>query len=152
MLGLDRTGGDNGNIEVSNHMIGARSEYQQRLSDGVTLRAGGDVLYESLAQKVTGQDSSVERSTASTPEPSDFGNPSGNVDNNGFLFDRSRHDFTAGTWIDSVLTLAPSRVRQAGRGVLQACAISASGASLGSCTANVIVSVGQDRVNLASGG
>jgi len=50
------------------------------------------------------------------------------------------------------LSLSPSRVQRAGRVVLQACAISASGASLGSCTANVIVSVGQDRVNLASGG
>jgi hypothetical protein len=50
------------------------------------------------------------------------------------------------------LSLAPSRVRQAGRSVLDSCAVSPTGASLGNCTANVIVSVGQDRVNLASGG
>ncbi len=50
------------------------------------------------------------------------------------------------------LSLSASRVRRAGPGVLQSCAVSASGASLGSCAANVIVSVGQDRVNLAGGG
>ncbi|HET9094812.1 MAG TPA: LytR C-terminal domain-containing protein [Solirubrobacteraceae bacterium] len=49
------------------------------------------------------------------------------------------------------LTLPRSRVRPARGVVLQSCAISAAGASLGSCRANVIVSVGQDRVNLASG-
>ncbi len=54
--------------------------------------------------------------------------------------------------VAKALTLPPSRVRPAGQGVLGACAISASGAPLGSCTANVIVSVGQDRVNLAAGG
>ncbi len=50
------------------------------------------------------------------------------------------------------LKLAPSRVRKAGNSVLQSCSVSSTGASLGGCTANVIVSVGQDRVSLASGG
>lgn len=54
--------------------------------------------------------------------------------------------------VATALSLSPTRIRPAGRLVLQACAISASGAALGSCTANVIVAVGQDRVNLASGG
>jgi hypothetical protein len=53
--------------------------------------------------------------------------------------------------IAKALTLPLSRVHKAGSKVLQSCAISATGASLGSCGAQVIVSVGQDRVNLATG-
>lgn len=53
--------------------------------------------------------------------------------------------------VAGVLKLAPARVRKAGHTVLQSCTISAAGASLGACKANVIVSVGQDRVNLATG-
>jgi hypothetical protein len=52
--------------------------------------------------------------------------------------------------VAKALALPPSRVRPAGSGALQSCTISATGASLGSCGANVIVSVGQDRVNLAT--
>jgi pyruvate/2-oxoglutarate dehydrogenase complex dihydrolipoamide acyltransferase (E2) component len=54
--------------------------------------------------------------------------------------------------VAKALALPPSRVRHAGSGVVQSCTISATGASLGSCSANVIVSVGQDRVTLASSG
>ena len=50
------------------------------------------------------------------------------------------------------LSLPLSRVHKAGLTVTQSCKISATGASLGACNANVIVSVGQDRVSLASGG
>jgi hypothetical protein len=107
MLGLDRSGGDNGNVAVQNHMIGARSEYQQQLSETVTLRAGGDALFESLAQKV---DNGGSSSSSSTP-PSADGAPilDGSNDNNngGFIFDRARRDFTAGLWLDSVLALTP---------------------------------------------
>jgi len=101
MLGLDRTGGDNGNVEVTNHMLGVRSEYRQRVAGNVTLRAGADALYESLAQKVTGQSSTVMR----VPYMSDSGGSNTTVENNGFLFDRSRRDFTAGGWIDSVIAV-----------------------------------------------
>jgi hypothetical protein len=52
--------------------------------------------------------------------------------------------------VAKALALPPSRVRAAGAGVIQSCTITDTGASLGSCRANVIVSVGQDRVNLAS--
>jgi TonB family protein len=105
MLGLDRTGGDNGNVSVQNHMIGARSEYQQRLSDDVTVRAGGDALFESLAQKV-GNGATSSDSTPSADGSSVFG---GSADNNngGFIFDRARRDFTTGIWLDSVLALSP---------------------------------------------
>jgi hypothetical protein len=69
-----------------------------------------------------------------------------------FVYYRGAANKAAAQHVAKALTLSPSRVHRAGRNVLQACAISASGASLGSCAANVIVSVGQDRVNLASGG
>ncbi|HEY1533637.1 MAG TPA: TonB family protein, partial [Polyangiaceae bacterium] len=55
LLGLDRTGADNGNVEVTNHMIGARTEYHQALDASLTVRAGADALFESLAQKVQNQ-------------------------------------------------------------------------------------------------
>jgi hypothetical protein len=57
---------------------------------------------------------------------------------------------TAAQHVASTLKLPGSRVRAAGPSVLQSCATSASGASLGGCRANVIVSVGQDRANLAT--
>jgi preprotein translocase subunit SecG len=57
---------------------------------------------------------------------------------------------TAAQHVAKALALPASRVRAAGAGVIQSCTISDTGASLGSCRANVIVSVGQDRVNLAS--
>ena len=53
--------------------------------------------------------------------------------------------------IATALKLPASRVHKAGASVLQSCTISATGASLGSCSAQVIVSVGQDRENLATG-
>ncbi|HEY4105451.1 MAG TPA: TonB family protein, partial [Polyangiaceae bacterium] len=102
MLGLDATGGDNDNVTVTNRMIGARSEYSQRLSDDVTLRAGGDALFESLAQKVTGQTTNEEPSSE-MPIPNQS-----NDNNGGFLFDRARRDFTTGAWVDGVLEVAPN--------------------------------------------
>jgi hypothetical protein len=53
--------------------------------------------------------------------------------------------------VAKTLTLPASRVHKAGASVIQSCTISATGASLGSCSAQVIVSVGQDRVTLATG-
>jgi hypothetical protein len=52
--------------------------------------------------------------------------------------------------VAKALALGPSRVQPASSAVLTSCAISASGASLGSCSANVVVSLGQDRASLAS--
>jgi hypothetical protein len=60
-------------------------------------------------------------------------------------------DRTAAQHVARALALSPFWVRKAGHTVLQSCMISATGTSLGSCNANVIVSVGQNRVNLASG-
>jgi hypothetical protein len=53
--------------------------------------------------------------------------------------------------VAKALTLPATRVHKAGAAVIQSCTISATGASLGSCSAQVIVSVGQDRENLATG-
>ncbi|MDA8069600.1 MAG: LytR C-terminal domain-containing protein [Actinomycetota bacterium] len=53
--------------------------------------------------------------------------------------------------VAAALALSRKRVRPAGSVVLQSCAISAAGAPLGACRANVVVSLGQDRVSLASG-
>ncbi|MGH2861957.1 MAG: LytR C-terminal domain-containing protein [Solirubrobacteraceae bacterium] len=66
-------------------------------------------------------------------------------------FVKTKANQTAARHVAKALALPPSRVRHAGARVIQSCTISATGASLGSCGANVIVSVGQDRVNLASG-
>ncbi|MGH2842359.1 MAG: LytR C-terminal domain-containing protein, partial [Solirubrobacteraceae bacterium] len=64
----------------------------------------------------------------------------------------TKANHTAAKHVAKALALPPSRVRPAGSPVIQSCTIGPSGTSLGSCSANVIVSVGQDRVNLASGG
>ncbi len=52
--------------------------------------------------------------------------------------------------VAKVLALGSTRVLPANTAVLTSCAISAAGASLGSCSANVVVSLGQDRTSLAS--
>ncbi len=101
MLGQDSTGADNDNVRVTNRMVGVRSEYSQRLSDDITLRAGGDALFESLAQKITGQTTSPD-----TTNDSPFATGP-NEENDGFLFDRARRDFTTGAWADGVLEIAP---------------------------------------------
>ncbi len=62
----------------------------------------------------------------------------------------TRANKIAAQHVARALALPLSRVRHAGAGVIQSCTISDTGASLGACRANVIVSVGQDRVNLAS--
>ena len=102
MLGLDRTGGDNGNVTVRNRMLGVRSEYRQALAQRTTLRAGGDVLFESLAQQVNNQNSEPARSD----NGSTVGSSSSNNDPD-FGFDRARRDLTCGIWADLVLTLTP---------------------------------------------
>lgn len=51
MVGRDRTGFDDGNINVYNYMVGARSEYWKQLDKEHRLRAGADLLFESLTQE-----------------------------------------------------------------------------------------------------
>ena len=106
MLGLDRTGADNGNVTVRNRTVGLRSDYRQSTSDRSTLRAGADVLFESLAQKVDNQGSSSN--TDDTPvsgSPSSMESPT-NSDPD-FGFNRARRDFTSGVWTDLVIGATP---------------------------------------------
>jgi len=99
MLGLDRTGADNGNLTVRNRMVGLRSEYRQSLDERMTLRSGGDVLFETLAQN----DNSNQ--TTGAVDGSTIG---GSNDNNlDFGFTRARRDLTCGLWADLVLAVAP---------------------------------------------
>ena len=98
MLGVDRTGADQGNVTVHNRMLGFRSEYRQRLDPRTTLRAGADVLFESLAQRENigaRSDSGPSGSDGSTDASIDFG------------FTPARRDLTSGLWADSVLALTP---------------------------------------------
>ena len=95
MVGRDRTGADDGNINVYNHMVGARSEYKQAVDRRVLLRAGGDVLFESLSQKVENQTNGDYRPGDDTVDGRDFG------------FDHARRDLSIGAWADAVLSVAP---------------------------------------------
>jgi len=114
MLGLDRTGFDSGNVNVTNRLVGARSEYQQRLHDGPELRAGTDVLFESLTQNVN-RNSSGSSGTVETPQPSGTNGssaPTGTPTNSSsdqlnYGFDGARKDLTAGVWADMVIDAAP---------------------------------------------
>jgi hypothetical protein len=51
MLGRDRTGFDDGNVNVYSYMLGARSGLTKQLAKPLRLRAGVDVLFESLKQE-----------------------------------------------------------------------------------------------------
>lgn len=50
MLGLDRTLAADGDITLTNHLIGGRSELRQRQNSSLEIRAGADVLFERLEQ------------------------------------------------------------------------------------------------------
>ena len=98
MFGFDRTGADNGNVTMRNRMVGFRSEYRQGLDERTTLRAGGDVLFESLAQN----DNSNQATRAEN------GTTAGLDDNDvDFGFSRARRDLTSGLWADLVWSVAP---------------------------------------------
>ncbi len=97
MLGLDRTGGDQGNVAVKNRMIGARSEFRRALDQGLLLRGGGDLLFESLSQQVDEGSNGDVSSIGSNP----------NDDSRDFGFNAARRDLTGGVWTDLVWTLSP---------------------------------------------
>jgi hypothetical protein len=110
MLGLDRTGGDNDNVEVKNRMLGLRSEYHQLLEPGLTLRAGADALFESLAQKVRNQNTGPSGGSFVSGPTNDGGSPFNDApsnDNANLGFDAARRDFTTGAWLDAVVAVAP---------------------------------------------
>lgn len=120
MFGADRTRVEE-SVIVTNSMVGLRSEYEQRLGPKLTLRAGGNVLFESLRQDIDDQTSE---------DPDDPGSPSipdsppvpgeepfvpdqptpdedDDDDDPDFGFDLARDDWTAGAWTELVLNVAP---------------------------------------------
>ena len=100
MLGLDRTGADNGNVTVRSRMVGFRSELRQSFGKSHALRAGGDVLFENLAQKdSSGQETRIENGTAVTSDS--------NNDEVRFGLSRARRDWTSGLWAELALSATP---------------------------------------------
>ncbi|HET7543314.1 MAG TPA: TonB-dependent receptor [Polyangiaceae bacterium] len=100
MLGFDRTSADNGNVTVRSRMVGFRSEYRQALDKHSALRAGGDVLFENLAQKDDiNQTMRAENGTTVSSDSVD--------DEVRFGFNRARRDLTSGLWAELALGVAP---------------------------------------------
>ena len=103
LVGWDRTGGDDGAIAATDRLLGARSEYERTLAAGLELRAGGDILFESLAQRVNGS-----ARDAVSPErdlPAGEANPDAASEDTAdpdFGFDRERKDLSAALRADLV--------------------------------------------------
>ena len=106
LTGIDRTGADDGKVSVTNYLLGARSEVEKTLEKGLMLRAGADVLLETLRQRVDQNDRS--ECSPQPDRPSEVP-PNCEIDNNDptFNFNRSRRDITAGVRADLVWDAAP---------------------------------------------
>jgi len=115
-FGRDRTGFDDGQVDVFNHMVGARSEYWRQLDDQRRLRAGADLLFESLKQdfkddetrdaiapQSTTPGSSVPDMVTSPPDDNQ-GDATRTAEQFGF---GRRKDFTLGAYADMVWQIAP---------------------------------------------
>ena len=72
MLGRDRTGFDDGQVNVYSYMLGARSGLTKQLDKPLRLRAGVDVLFESLKQEF---DDSNENDFGEPSPPGDMMDP-----------------------------------------------------------------------------
>lgn len=121
-LGRDRTGFADGEVNVYDHMIGGRSEYWKQLNPALRVRAGGDVLFESLKQEISGNSSddvggAPERNPPDPGLPTQPGSPmqplpgsppedetESDAERFGF---GSRRDFTVGAYADVVWKVAP---------------------------------------------
>jgi hypothetical protein len=132
MLGRDRTGLDNSSLDLTNYLVGARSELEQRHGQKLTFRAGADVLFESLSQSLD-NDRDQEVSTPDTGQPPTGRppeTPRGDQEKDpDFGLDRSRIDFTAGAFADVVWDVAPNV--QVTPGVRMDLFVSGSRAALG---------------------
>jgi TonB family protein len=73
MLGRDRTGFADGEVNVYDYMIGARSELHKQLDEKIKLRAGVDLLFESLSQEFA---EGGDRQPVSEPTPPGMPDPS----------------------------------------------------------------------------
>lgn len=113
-LGRDRTGFADGEVNVFNHMVGGRSEYWKQLDDERRLRAGADVLFESLRQDFNeesklGPDREAPSGPQGPPVPSGpMEDPQNDRERTAeqFGFGR-RKDFTLGAYADIVWQIAP---------------------------------------------
>jgi hypothetical protein len=109
MFGRDRTGLDNSSLSLTNYLFGARTEFEQRSSKKLMLRAGADILFESLSQYL---DEDRDEGSIDSPEGAPTGipteRPPDEQDDPDFGLDRRRIDFTAGAWADVVWDVAPN--------------------------------------------
>jgi outer membrane receptor protein involved in Fe transport len=129
MLGRDRTGLGNGEVNVYDYMVGWRSDYWRQLDNKVRLRAGSNLLFESLKQVFKDDNSGVDLEPApSRPDPGalppdgmppigmmmpptsmppvDSGD-SAEDDAARLGFNRARKDFSFGLYADLVWDVAP---------------------------------------------
>ena len=117
MLGRDRSGLGDGEINVYNYMVGPRWELEKQLSPAIKLRAGADALFESRVQELDNDsDFDGDDDVSEVPVGPDI--PPGEVppeqmfpeqdeEEPDFGFDRQRRDFTLGAHADLVWDVAP---------------------------------------------
>jgi len=106
MFGRDRTGFADGQINVYDYMVGLRSEYWKQLDPRMKLRAGADLLFESLKQEFT--DSSVKNGSGVTDGNDAIEERDRNQEDAARLgFDKGRKDFSWGMYADLVWDVAP---------------------------------------------
>jgi TonB family protein len=132
MVGRDRTGFVDGQVNVYDYMVGARSEYWRQLDKLVKVRAGADLLFESLKQEFkddSNNDSLVSTSSDSgvappvsnpmlpgvvmppvtmapvTMPPDETSSQQSDADRLGF--NTRRQDFSLGLYADLVWDVAP---------------------------------------------
>jgi TonB family protein len=131
MVGRDRSGFADGEVNVYDYMVGYRSEYWRQLEKKVRLRAGANVLFESLKQEFkdgtsdTGElapapdpgamqpngGEMMPGSMMPTPIPPE-GQPPGSSSSNQedaerLGFNAARKDFSLGLYADLVWDVAP---------------------------------------------
>jgi hypothetical protein len=116
MFGRDRTGFADGEIDVYDYMVGARSEYWRQVQPQLRLRAGADALFESLRQDFKNDTEPTREAPANAdgtpgalpvaPTAADSGSE---TDAERFGFG-GRRDFSLGAYADVVWEVAPGLV------------------------------------------
>jgi TonB family protein len=106
-FGYDRTFFDNEYVLVSNRLEGFRSEFEQRTEDGMLVRAGADVLYESRSQVLDLTSPGIGAVNSLLPSSA---RPGQNYNNplTEFGFGDARKDITVGAWADTTIDVTRS--------------------------------------------